>query len=297
MEFCIGELLSPSDVTGELSIQGYDYRVPLFWSLLDMVKTYGVGLSQIGGLLATLQFQANLHSKVPENFPPEYLEHSLKVLESGDKVLSDLGLSLSQIYLQKILDTWKDVGLDRVHEQNMFAILQGRVEDELSQTLFMHFTPKQAELYGNRSPFGDVVRKSFPSCAWDAEEAARCLSVRRATASVFHLMRVMEAGLKAMSNSLGIPYAPSWESHLNQIRNRIAAKHRTKGVRWKRDEPFFSDAAARLEAVKVAWRNPTMHIVRKYTEEEASEVYDAVSIFMKHLARKIREKPRVKKTK
>lgn len=109
------------------------------------------------------------------------------------------------------------------------------------------------------------------------------------TACVFHMMRVMEVGLKALAKALGIPYAPSWESYLRQIDNRISAKHKTKGIKWKRDEAMFRNLHGDLQAIKIAWRNPTMHIVRSYSPEEAEDVYRAVRTFMKHLSKKFSE--------
>ena len=46
------------------------------------------------------------------------------------------------------------------------------------------------------------------------------------------------------------------------------------------------DVMGDLQAVKLAWRNPTMHIVKKYSEDEASRIFDAVRGFMQRLASK-----------
>ena len=46
----------------------------------------------------------------------------------------------------------------------------------------------------------------------------------------------------------------------------------------------FRDLAGDLELVKIAWRNPTMHIARKYTPDEAEEIFRGTRTFMKHLA-------------
>lgn len=118
----------------------------------------------------------------------------------------------------------------------------------------------------------------------DIEEAGKCLALSRGTATVFHLMRVMEAGLKALAKPLGIPYAPTWESYITQIGTKIGEKHKRKTAKWKREEPFFRDVLGDLQTVKIAWRNPTMHIVRHYTPEEAEEIFRAVRGFMKRLA-------------
>jgi DNA topoisomerase IA len=44
-----------------------------------------------------------------------------------------------------------------------------------------------------------------------------------------------------------------------------------------------------MDAVKDAWRNATMHVENKYTEEEARRIYDAVRGFMMKLASRMDE--------
>jgi hypothetical protein len=103
-----------------------------------------------------------------------------------------------------------------------------------------------------------------------------------------HLMRVMEAGLKALAKELGVPYAPSWEAYLTQIQTKIGLPRKRKSAIWKRNEPFFRDLSGDLMTVKQAWRNPTMHIVRRYPVEEAEEIFRAVRRFMQHLEPRIK---------
>jgi hypothetical protein len=124
----------------------------------------------------------------------------------------------------------------------------------------------------------------FPSASDDIEEASKSLACERATATVFHLMRVMEIGLKTLASALGIPYAPSWESYLSQIKTNLDEKWKNKGAEWKKSEPFFREALGFLHAVKVAWRNPTMHVAASYTTEQAGDIFNAVLGFMRHLA-------------
>ena len=98
-------------------------------------------------------------------------------------------------------------------------------------------------------------------------------------------MRVMEAGLKGIAAELGVSYAPSWESYISQLSNILdgkAYKKLTEDQRAKR--PFYNDVLRDLSAVKMAWRNPTMHIVKSYETAQAKSVYGAVESFMRHLA-------------
>ena len=162
--------------------------------------------------------------------------------------------------------------------------------DELDGVLLYQVPAKHAALMKSDAPaFGEAVFDAFPSAIADIEGAGKCLALGRGTASVFHLMRVMEAGLRVIGRALGIPYAPSWESYLKQIEAKITAKHATKTPRWKRDEPFYRDLAGDLHIVKIVWRNPTMHIVRHYTPEEADEIYRSVQTVMKRLATHLKE--------
>lgn len=169
----------------------------------------------------------------------------------------------------------------------MQSDLHGRLRDELAARLLMFVEPDKSRFYTESSLLGPEVAERFPSAIDDIEEAGKCLAFGVGTACVFHLMRVMEVGLKHLAAKLGIPYAPSWESYLLQINARIQAKHRTKGIKWKRDEPIYRDLAGDLQTVKIAWRNPTMHIVRRYDPDQAQEVFTAVRQFMKDMASRL----------
>jgi hypothetical protein len=52
------------------------------------------------------------------------------------------------------------------------------------------------------------------------------------------------------------------------------------------DEQFYSEAASQFGHMKVAWRNPTMHIDKKYDNKEAKRLLDSVEAFLLHLAAK-----------
>lgn len=171
--------------------------------------------------------------------------------------------------------------------QELHEELHGRLRDELAARICFMIETGKAKFFAEPYLFNteDVkVSDQFPSAIYDIEEAGKCLALDRSTACVFHLMRVMEVGLQRLAKDLGIPYAPSWESYINQINTRIALKHKKKGIKWKRDESYFKEIAGDLLTVKVAWRNPTMHIVRTYTPEEAEQIFAAVRTLMQRIA-------------
>jgi hypothetical protein len=76
----------------------------------------------------------------------------------------------------------------------------------MADKLFMFIPTDKAEFY--RRPeqlFGVQVVSSFPSCTTDIEEAGKSYATGRSIACVFHLMRVMEIGLRVFATTLHDP--------------------------------------------------------------------------------------------
>jgi len=159
--------------------------------------------------------------------------------------------------------------------------------------VFLFVSPERVRYYQDATLFGQEVNDRFPKAIDDIEDAGKALALGLGTSCVMHLMRVMEEGLKALAKGLKIAYAPSWESYLTQINNKINAQRRTKGVQWRRDEKFYRDVSGDLMTVKIAWRNPTMHIERRYSAEEAEEVFRSVRALMRRLASSLKLDARV----
>jgi hypothetical protein len=137
-------------------------------------------------------------------------------------------------------------------------------------------------------PFGSEVHSKFPIASFDISEACKCLALGRHTASVFHLMRVMETALHAVHGCLGIsnPIAgndKTWGSILQKIRLEYRARPNFSEM------ALFQELHALLDAVKDAWRNGTMHVEDKKTEEEAKVIMITVKAFMQKLASRMDE--------
>jgi hypothetical protein len=217
----------------------------------------------------------------------------LEILKGMRENCNNIGLKMSVLYIdQQLIPDFND---GQLPENQRFAkridILSDRILDELSLSLFLHIPSEKMVLYEQKEPlFGLKIMEVFPTAITDIQEAGKCLALGRATACVFHLMRVMEVGLKALAKGLGIPYAPSWESYLRQIETKITEKHSQKTKGWKKLEPFYRDIAGDIQLVKIAWRNPTMHIVRSYSPEEAEDTLRAVRAFMQRLQDRFDEK-------
>jgi hypothetical protein len=162
----------------------------------------------------------------------------------------------------------------------------------------LFWNPKTSNIFEPAEPlFGKDVQDKFQTSAlYEIDEAAKCLAFGRDTAAVFHLMRVIEDGIKAISKCLAIsdPIKEAdrnWGVFLRKISDAIKARSSGTPTAWRQgeDKQFFENCLASLDAVKNAWRNPTMHVENKYSREEAIHIFGAVKGFMKKLASRMDE--------
>jgi hypothetical protein len=142
-------------------------------------------------------------------------------------------------------------------------------------------------LYEATEPhFGAEVRDKFPTSTYEINEAAKCLALGRTTACVFHLMRATEVTLKAVHACIGAdsPRDKNWTNWLTPIREERIRRT----TKWAEND-FFQDVWQRLDSIKDAQRNRTMHPDSVYTEEEARIIFESTRAFMKKVALRMNE--------
>ncbi len=173
-----------------------------------------------------------------------------------------------------------------------FAEAMNRIEDECKRRTVFFIEPGHARYFANAQffdssdPSKPKVSTAFPAVAEDIAESGKCLACGRSTACVMHLGRVMEVGLKALASELGIGQQNDWGRYLKSIDDFLKDRFKTAGAR-SADEQFFAAAWDTFDAVRRAWRNPTMHVDKTYTVEHAEEILVAVRSFMRQLAVKL----------
>ena len=173
--------------------------------------------------------------------------------------------------------------------------IDSRLRDELSDITVLTLSSKEQEYFEPAEAlFGNDFETKFPSGLFELDEAAKCMALGRGTSAVFHLMRLMEIGVRAVARSLQIPdplkpAQRNWGDILKKIWDAIERKWPTAASRMVGDGPTFEALYASLDAVKNPWRNATMHVENKYTDEEAEHIFVAVRGFMKKLASRMDE--------
>jgi hypothetical protein len=175
--------------------------------------------------------------------------------------------------------------------------LKELIQKELKTKVFLHVTPDRMRFWPTEaepSLFGEQVRQAFPSATFDIHESGMCLALARGTASVFHLMRVLEIGLAALGAVFDVSLAhTNWAPAIEEIEKQIRDMH--KESTWKalpgckEQQEFYSQAASHFGILKDAWRNYTAHVRGVYTEERAALIFDNVRVFMQSLATRLHE--------
>lgn len=166
---------------------------------------------------------------------------------------------------------------------------------EMKAVTLLAVDPQDQEMYAPSSPlFGSDFEVKFGSAAYDVEEAAKCLALGRTTASAYHSLRALEAGVYAMSRSLGIPDPTkgakrSWAAMLKLISEEMERRWPASSGRMSGDAQTFDEVYGAIAGMQNPYRNSTMHLADKYTADEARHIFELVKGLMKRLVRRMDE--------
>ena len=168
---------------------------------------------------------------------------------------------------------------------------------ELRPRLIFMISPEHHRFYRpTKGPlFGLEVDNAFEGIRYDIEEGGKCFATERSTAAVFHFVRCLEAGLRAMARCLGMPepqkgHDQSWGEILRGIRTEINRRWPTQADRFSGDGKVFNELYGALAAIKSPYRDNTMHLQEKYVEGEARHIFEMVKGLMERIAARIDEK-------
>lgn len=223
--------------------------------------------------------------RLEQSIPP--FESVVETLAELHRECGKLGLPLSHAQLFRIRDelpNFANTNLAIVAQRlrQMVHDLNLRVWDELKNKFFLTIPSETFALYRqDQPPFGADVEAKFPTMSEDISEAGKCLALNRPTATVFHLMRVMEIAVQRFGDKLGVALATekNWQNILDEINKAIKAlDHKAPRTR------AYAGASSHLYNVKIRWRNEVMHPKQTYTTAEAKDVFDAVRTFIRDLA-------------
>lgn len=174
--------------------------------------------------------------------------------------------------------------------------IQEALAKEINAHRFVQVLPDKAA-YLQPDLFGPEVTRVIGHAAADIKDAGSCIAVGLDTATVFHLMRAAEHGLRKLARVLRVKLTHSgraqpietadWNKVITGVKNKIANVRLTLPKGSKRDVQLemYSDLADHCVFMKDIWRNPVSHTGRPYKPSEALGVFERVRDFMAAVAR------------
>jgi hypothetical protein len=289
-------------------------------SLLDMFKFFGdkfYHLAQAAELIriTALELVEEGNAQIPKDLRENFRRDLVKLWNGYEEI----GLPFSATQIKRILvcltglESKPNAAMDdpevewmtlrsqqgeHYTSQNLATDMEAlhlRIMDEVATTFLIQIPPNKANYFNQSMLFGQQVADNFPATVLDVEEAGKCFAVGRNTACVMHLMRVVEVGLRAYGSGLGVlanitAAQPDWGTVLRVANDEIRRLNASGDPTWTQDKrAFFETAHAHFHAVRIAWRNPSMHVDKTYDETRAEDILNAVKGWMRHMAEHLDE--------
>ena len=165
----------------------------------------------------------------------------------------------------------------------------------LSRHKFAYIPAPNDQYFERENLFGELVHHQIPEANIDIKDAGNCIAASLYTASVFHMMRVSEYGLRALAKRLRVSLSDkrkpipleyaTWDKVINGCHNRIAdARAKHVGAKKQVRLNLYSDIADHCTFMKDIWRNEIAHTRKSYTRDEAIAIFGRVRDFMTLLA-------------
>jgi hypothetical protein len=290
-------------------------------SLADMIEFFAAGIAHNWQWLIGEShrfYQKAVES--PSGKPTPHEIHNLKALlkthnapiEINGKIEStrgwlfyceQLGMEKSKASIEHffiILNTSNSIPNFSVIDSQLRAI-HNCLWFELFERKFAFIPTSKAQLFEQKKLFGDDVWDAFPEARDEIRDAGNCLAADLNTAAVFHLMRVMELGLRQLSFQLKakalikrlkqtkIPIElGTWDEVITTLESKLddLRKRTTRSPKREQKIETCNELLKEFRSVKDLWRNKVMHARATYDEEQAQSAFNHVRAFMQKLAEK-----------
>lgn len=169
--------------------------------------------------------------------------------------------------------------------------LEQQLLEELDAHKFFAVYPDRTQFYGTQAQwFSLKIKQKFPEAARDMRDACQCYALDQWTASVYHSVRVLEMGLRAVAKHLGVTLPKDldlngWKSIEDAIRNKTAELQKQAKTQAESEYlVFLSKCSLDLGDFRNAWRNVVCHGRGHYDQQGALDILTRVRNFMDGVA-------------
>jgi hypothetical protein len=220
-----------------------------------------------------------------------FIADVLRDLEALSLYCNVLGARATEILVRRTIKRINEYDDSLTYEtfEVQLVEMRSRLKDELESSFLFSLQPELAKYYTTaREYFGDEVMTALTEENRDElEEALRCLALSRASASVYHLMRVIEEVVHALGQKLTATVVDSSGKYLNWGIILANMEGKLSKLPDHNEQREWSEIKSFLYSLNIALRTPTMHPKRHYTLEQAVEIMEASKAFIRRLVLKL----------
>jgi hypothetical protein len=244
-------------------------------SLLDVLRYAAEDFIEITKIISSMSMS---HLWLQDEKPRARLDECLeKLLEHTYK----FNLQLTRYQIETVRsalarENWSSAS------QELDQLLR-RLLEELKTRAFRYVEKPDYELGLWLSVYPGI--RQNPEIRSELESAGRCYAYDEDTACVFHLMRVVDYGLRLVAKSLAVDFdARSWDGIGKAIEKKMREKHGDKTDAWKASEPFYGEILTDIQAISRGHRNAALHELEKVYDKRTAEYLLTVTVaFIEHV--------------
>lgn len=289
--------------------EGNSRRLWSFWDMINFqISRIGAVQSELQVLLGVANHNAKFVATIPHGEKNPVVKdnpHHQKTIEDSKKNADEVAR-----LAESVLSHLKCPHIDRAitsltwwskQEHPSWADLRAKVialrnaiDTELKQYFYYQYPKQKAQLLVGWKDEWRAAIEAFPTIESEVFSATDCYALGHNVASVFHSMRVLECGLRAIAADVGLTFdLQQWHNIIEQIESNITTERKTllKGEARNERLRFLSEAAKEFFYFKDGWRNYVAHNRANYDEHQALGVLTHVRSFMNHLASQLSEAP------
>lgn len=201
----------------------------------------------------------------------------------GLDVANEYELSAAKDRVMRFVELIENPNATNREVYYQFKALREAVDDGIKGQFVYRYPKAKANVLASwKSDWAAVVRV-FPVAAVDIQAGVDIWALGHHTASVFHMMRVLECGLGALAHNVGRVFdTQNWQNIINEIEKAIRQEEKSlpRGVAKQERLRFLSEAAKEFAYFKDGWRNYVSHNKCAYDERQARSVMEHTRHFM-----------------
>lgn len=171
-------------------------------------------------------------------------------------------------------------------------ILKETIEKACFLRRFYYYQQERAKILLKVNGDWHAAITGFPFAETDINQAVDCWASEHETACVFHLMRVLEHGLRELAAAVNVTFdVQQWQNVIDEIENQVEwfSEKFPRGTVKSEWTKFYSEAARHFFFLKDAWRNHVSHNRATYDVTSAKGAIEHVRDFMNHLSSRLGE--------